>query len=57
MKRMGCRFRADRRKYFFTQGVIKLWNLLPEEVVISTGTDSVDRVLDRFMEDNSLRGY
>lgn len=33
MKLKGRKFKTDARKYFFTPGVIKLWNSLPQEVV------------------------
>ena len=44
----------ETRTYFFTQQVIKMWNLLPKDVVMATGIDSFKRELDRFMEGKAM---
>ena len=57
MKLTGSRFRTSKRQYFFTQRAIKMWNSLPEDVLMATGIDSFRRGLDSFMEDKSISGY
>uniref|UniRef100_A0A8D0BWB6 Uncharacterized protein n=1 Tax=Salvator merianae TaxID=96440 RepID=A0A8D0BWB6_SALMN len=39
LKLMGRRVRTDKGKYFFTQRVVGLWNLLPDEVVTAISLD------------------
>lgn len=46
MKLIGSRFRTEKRKYFSIQKEIKMWDFLPEEVVITTGVDSFIRGLN-----------
>ena len=51
------RVKTDKRKYFFTQRVIGVWNSLPQEVVMASGLDAFKRGLDRFLEEESIMGY
>ena len=51
------RVRTDKRKYFFTQQVVSLWNFLPQDVVMASGLDNFKRGLDRFLEEKSIAGY
>ena len=51
------RVRTDKRKYFFTQRVVSLWNSLPQDVVMASGLDAFKRGLDRFLEEESIAGY
>lgn len=40
MKLVGGRFRTDERKYYCTQTMIKMWNSLPEDIVMTNGINS-----------------
>ena len=50
------RVRRD-QKYFFTQHVVKVWNSLPQDMVMASGLDAFKRGLDRFLEEKSIAGY
>ena len=39
MKLIGGRSRTNKRKDFFIQHIVKLWNSLPQDVVIATNLD------------------
>lgn len=47
MKLMGIKFRVDKRKDYFTEGVIKMLDLLSEDVVMATGIDSLKSGLQK----------
>ena len=51
------RVRTDKRKYFFTQHVVSLWNSLPQDVVMASGLDDFKRGLDKFLKEKSITGY
>ncbi|CAM4413494.1 unnamed protein product, partial [Caretta caretta] len=57
MKLMGSSFKTNKRKFFFTQCTVNLWNSLPEEVVKARTTTGFKRELDKFMEVKSINGY
>ena len=40
-----------------TQHIVKLWNSLPQDVVIATKLDGFKRGLDKFLEDEAIDGY
>lgn len=50
MKLMSNRFKTDKRKYFFIQQVIQLWNSLPVDVIVmkidgfKSGLDRLQRI-------------
>ena len=50
------RVRTDKRKCFFTQHVVSLWNSLPRDVMMASGIDVFKRGLDRFLEEKSIAG-
>ena len=45
------------RKYFFTQRIVKLWNSLPQDVVMATHLDGFKRGLDQFLVAKAIHGY
>ena len=55
MKPMGGR--TNKRRDFFTQPIVKLWNSLPQPVVMATNLDGFKRGLDKFLEAKAVNGY
>ena len=51
------RVRTDKRKYFFTECVVRLWNVLPQDMVMASGLDAFKMGLDRYLEEKSIAGY
>ena len=52
-----CWESENKRKSFFTQHVVSLWNSLPQDVVMASGLDAFKRGLDRLLEEKSIAGY
>ena len=48
--------RTDKRKYFLTQNVVSLWNILSWDVVMASGPDAFQMGLCRFLEEKSIAG-
>ena len=57
MKLIGGRSRKNKRKDFFTQRIGKLWNSLPQDVVMATNLDGFRRGLDKFLLAKAIHGY
>ena len=57
MKLMGGRSRTNQRKDFFTQPTVRLWNSLPQDVVMATNLDGFKRGLEKFLEAKAIHGY
>ena len=58
MKLIGGSFRTDKRKDFFTQHRVKLWNSLPQGAVLATTLDGFKRGLEKFLgEEKAINGY
>ena len=57
LKLSAGRVRTDKRKYFFTQRIVSLWNSLPHNVVMASDLDAFKRGLERFLEEKSITGY
>ena len=54
---IGGRFRIIKKKDFFTQHIVTLWNSLPHDVVMATNLDGFKRGLDKFLEAKAINGY
>jgi len=53
----GEKFRGDVRGRFFTQRVVNVWNVLPEEVVGAGTIAAFKGHLDKYMSRMGLEGY
>ena len=54
IKLNGGRFRTNKRKDVFTQHIAKLWNSLPQDVVMATHLDGFKRGLDKLLEEKDI---
>ena len=54
MKLIGGRSRTNKRN---TQLIVKLWNSLPQDVMMATNLDGFKRRLDTFLEEKAINGY
>lgn len=44
MKLIGSNFRMDKRKYCFSQKVVKMWDSLPEDITMAIEINSFKKV-------------
>lgn len=57
MKLNGERFRTDTRKYFSTQCMVTLQNLLLQDAMMATNLENFKRRVDKFLEVGTISGY
>jgi len=48
--KLSSRFRTNKRKYFFKQPVIKLWNLLLQDVMEAESINELKMWLDKLTD-------
>ena len=53
----GRPFRTERRRHFFTQRVVSLWNSFPQEIVDAKTLNVFERRLDIAIGSNGIKGY
>ena len=53
-KLIGRRFHTDTAKHFFTNKVVRIWNLLPSSVVTSLTINQFKNRLDKYFTDENL---
>ena len=56
-KMRGKRFKKAVKGNFFTQKVVRIWNLLPEKVVEAGTIATFKKHLDKYMDGKGLEGY
>ncbi|KAG9476060.1 hypothetical protein GDO78_002891 [Eleutherodactylus coqui] len=52
-----CRFHHQHQSGFFTVRAVRLWNSLPEDVVMAKSIEEFKRGLDVFLERKDITGY
>ena len=57
MKLNGGSSRTNKGKYVFTQHIVKLWNSVPQDVVMATNLDGFKTGWDKFLEAKAINGY
>ena len=53
-KLIGKRFQTDRAKHFFTNKIVRIWNLLPASVVESLSINQFKNRIDKYFTEDNL---